>query len=350
MLKLIILFLILGAVPLILGLPWGRKFHVRYTVVFAYGTGYFLELVLFHVIAFLFAFFRVPFHLLTVVFSILLVFACVISCLYSRKAVLFPKKTTIRAWVKFQWHEWILLIVFVLLFSYQVYRGIVSDLTYMSYDDSAYIAMANDALAVDYIGITEAYTGEAIALNLQRVIQTSLYFPAYLSAVSGISVVVMEHTVQYTQLLFLAYAIYIFISGELFEKRENRLVFLVFISVFYIFGYHSHYSLTFRLLGPNYQGKAILAVSLTPLVLSILIRALREAYRIQTGVLLLLLSTAAVSLTLWGTGTMVVIVTIPVVLSLFRQERNWKHLWYIPWGIIIPVASAVFYTVFKSSL
>ena len=344
MLKLIMIILLLGAVPLILGAPWAKAYKIRYTVAFAYGFGYFLELALFHILAFLFAYFHLRFHVLTIVYSVLLAGACTINVIKIRKQGPIIPREKIRTWEKLHWHEWIMLAGFLIAVGIQIYQGIVLDPTYMAADDAAYVTMANDALTADYMGTTDPYTGNAAALDLSRAIQTSLFFPAYLTALSGISVAVMEHTVQYVQLLMLAYTIYIYLSGELFEKRDNCLAFAAFVSVFYIFGYHSMYSLTFRLLGPNYQGKAILAVSLTPMVFGILIHILKEPYRWQNGLLLLILSLAAVSLTLWGTGTMLIIVTLPVLLSLIRKQRYWKHLLYIPWGVAAPAVFVAIYS------
>ena len=91
----------------------------------------------------------------------------------------------------------------------------------------------------------------------------------------------------------------------------------------------------------------MLAVSLTPLVLTMMAKKLVEPYQWKVGVLLLLLSLAAVSLTLWGTGTMAVIVTIPVLLSLFRKERDWKHLLYILWGCAAPAGFVLVFLLYR---
>lgn len=345
MLKLIMIILLLGAVPLILGVPWAKASKVRYTVAFAYGFGYFLELALFHILAFLFACFHLRFHILTIVYSVVLVGVCAISAIRIRKQRPLIPRERIKTWEKPHWHEWILLTVFIAAVTVQIYHGFASDLTYMAADDAVYVTMANDALTADYMATVDPYTGAAAGINMTRAFQTSLYFPAYLTALSGISVAVMEHTVQYIQLIILAYTVYIYLAGELFEKRENRLAFLAFVAVFYIFGFHSIYSLSFRLLGPNYQGKAILAVSVTPLVFAILLHILKEPYSMRNGLVLFIPSLAAISLTLWGTGTMAVIVTVPVLLSLICRKRNWKHLWYILWGVTAPLAFTALYSI-----
>lgn len=339
----LIIFVILGLIPWIIGKPWTGIIKCRYSDALAYGIGYFLELALFHIISFPLTISYSSFHSVTVLYSISLLCCCLVSVFLCRKRKLY-KKWNIYSHIKqFQWYEWILIIVLIYVIGIQIVRGITYDLTYISHDDATYTVIANDVVGTGQAGTISYYTGEKLYIETKRASQTSLYFPAYLSLISNISVVIIEHTIQYIHFIILAYTIYLYMSGELFYKLIDRLAFLLILAVFYIYGYHSHYSLTFRLLGANYQGKAVLAVSLTPLILSVLIRELNERYKWQTGLLLLLLSLAAVSLSLWGTGTAIIIISMPIVFSLFRKERNLKHLIYILWGCIAPVGFVLFY-------
>ena len=337
--------ILLGVVPWILGMPWARILKVRNLTALALSAGYFMELAVFHWIAFFSALTFTSFRTVVTVYSVCLVLACVLSVLY-----LFrhpgPFLTSVKG-KPMKGSEWVFLAAFLVLTGLQIVRTFTRDITYMSYDDAIYTAFGMDALNADRIGVTDAYTGVASTLNIQRSIQTSLVFPSYLSAVSGISVAGLEHTVQAAHMVLLSYATYVYAAGELFERRESRLVFLVLIALFYIYGYHSHYSLTFRLLGPNYQGKAVLAVSLTPLVLTMLSRKLREPFAWKTGLFFLLLSTGAVSLTLWGTGTMLVLMIFPVALSLAGRERDWKKLLYIPFGCTVPLLFMAMFLVYR---
>lgn len=340
------LLIYLGLCPWLLGKPWTKVISGRLPDAQAYGIGFFTELALFHIIAFPGIMFYLPFSVIVICFSVALAGCCGFCLWFIWRNRLFPRWKAGRVRQLF-WYEWVLLAAVIGVIGYQVVRGALSDFTHMTFDDAVYTTAASDALASGQAATINAYTGRAGSLIIKRAIQTALYFPAWLSAASGVPVATVEHTVQYVQLILLAYLIYTYMAGELFEKPSDRLIFLLVIGVFYIFGYHSHYSLTFRILGPNYQGKAVLAVSLTPLVLTILIRKLNEPYQWKTGLLLLLFSLAAVSLTLWGTGTMAVIVAVPVVLSLFRKERNWKHLLYIPWGCIAPAGFGLLYLLYR---
>ena len=224
------------------------------------------------------------------------------------------------------------------------------DMGWIADDDATYVAMAADVLETDSIDMVNPYTGAGTSLIYKRFLQSSLWIPAYLSTVSGISVATIIHTVQYEQMLLLAYTVYIYTAGELFSNRENRFIFLLFISIFFIFGYHSFYSLTIRMLGPNYHGKAILATSLSPLVLILLLRMLSIPYQRKAGILFAIVSIGYVALTLWGIGTCLVITIFPVLISLFSKNRNWKYLFYIFWGCSIPVSSLVCYFIYNNGI
>ncbi len=347
MVKILWLILLLGIIPISLGLPWTRWIRCKYAVPFAYGIGYFEGLALFHVIYVPGILLVLPFHVVSIEYSIVLGGLCIWGLLYSKKHNLFPKISGKNYLKTISWLEWVFLLGFIVCVSIQIIRGFTYDLTYMSYDDARYTTYSTDTLETDLMLLIEPYTGIWSEIDFRRIAQTYLIYPAYFSWVSGISVATMQHTVQYVQLIVLAYSIYSYMAGELFRKRENQLSFLLIVSVFYFFGYHSHYSLTFRLLGPNYQGKAILAVSLTPLVLMLLVQILSEPYKIRTGILLMILSTAAVSLTPWGIGTIMVVGSAPIVLSFFRKNYSWKHLWYLLWVDLIPALFLVYHLLFK---
>lgn len=233
--------------------------------------------------------------------------------------------------------EIIYCVTFIGLLLFQVYMVIVMDPTTMTYDDAGYTAFSSDALATDYMFITNPITGMFTQLGF-RAIQSSLLFPAYITRMTGMPVTMVERTFSYALNLLLAYGCYIYMAEDLYKKRENRYIFLILLSVIYIFGYHSHYSMTFRLLGPNSQGKAILAVTMVPLLFVLLRKWLNRPYRWQCGLFLLLLGDAACALSLMGMAYVPAIVVLLSLLSLFREKRRWKHLLYALWASVMPCA------------
>lgn len=334
--------------PLCMGLPWVRMGGAKSTVAklcFAYVAGYFLRLTLFHFIVLPMTIMGMHFSTMSNVFTGALLAACALSVWLGRNAFQIKRKR--RKKKKPTIFEIIYCITFVSLLLVQLYLTIVMDPTYMTYDDTAYTAFSSDALATDYMFITYPQTGVYMQLGF-RVIQSSLLFPAYIVRMTGMPLTMVERTFSYALNLLLAYGCYVYMAEDLYKKREDRFIFLIFISVIYIFGYHSHYSMTFRLLGPNSQGKAILAVTLVPLLFVLLRKWLSEPYNLRKGIFLFLLSNAACALSLMGTGYLIAIVVLITALSLFGKSRYWANLRYVAWTGAMPCAYAIIYLLMKN--
>ncbi len=330
--------------PFCMGLPWVHIGNARSTLskcCFAYLTGYFVRLTLFHVIAMPMTILGMHFSTMANVFTATLIMTCVLSFWYGKKYI-HVKREKLHLTV----YEMIYVLAFFFLLLVQLYITVFMDPTYMTYDDAGYTAISGDALVTNYMFRTIPLTGMFSIITF-RFIQSSLLFPAYIVRMTGMQLTMVERTFSYTLNLILAYCCYLYMSEDLYEKRENQLIFLLLISLIYIFGYHSHYSMTFRLLGPNSQGKAILAVILVPFLFVLFRKKLDQAYDWRFGLFLFLLSDAACALSLMGTGYCVAIVLVMVILSLFRRQRNWKHLLYLLWGCVMPGVYAGIYLIMK---
>ena len=300
-----------------------------------FPIGFFLELALFELIAFPFACLRLKTSSLSLVFAIMMIGLLAISLFVNKKSFIRLRKPTAS--------EWIYIFIFAGLFIWQVYNAIALDFTWMSADDNAYVVWANDAVLTDKMFLINAATGVADRFSVHRAMQASLMFPATLSVLSGISVVTVEHCILQVFYLFLAYTVYYYMAEMLFKAYEKRWIFLIFVSLLYVYGYYAPFNNSFRLLMPNYQGKAVLAVSLTPLIFSIMAEALKAEFDWKLGVLLAILSVASVSLTLIGAAAIIVFVGFPVIISMLQRSRNWEHLLYIP---IVSFMPALYLTVF----
>ena len=311
--------------PLCMGLPWVRLGGARSATVklcFAYVAGYFLRLTLFHVVALPMTILGMHFSTMANVFTGLLVAVCAVSVWLGRNAIRRKRKK-----LKLTVYEIIYCTVLIGLLVYQFYMAIVMDPTYMTYDDATYTVYSSDALATDYMFITNPQTGMYTQLGF-RSIQSSLLFPAYITRMTGMPVTTVERTFSYALNLLLAYGCYAYMAEDLYRKRENRFIFLILLSLIYIFGYHSHYSMTFRLLGPNSQGKAILAVTLVPMLFVLMRKWLDKPYQGRYGFLLFLLGDSACALSLMGMAYVPAIVVLLTVISLFRKKRQWGHAVY----------------------
>lgn len=332
--RMTVLAVFLFLVPALLGAPWTEVLpnRNRYRMSACFPIGFFVELAIFQLIEVPFAFLHLPFTLLCWLFAIIVMMACIYSGVYFRKNRPFAiRLSRLNSW------EILYLIVFVGLLILQLYNSYVSDTTVWSYDDAAYITYAEDTIRTNRIMSIDPYTGIATRFDINRGLQGWLYFPAFLSNISMLSVAMMERTLLETYDVVLGYTVYTYMASVLFSKMEDGLIFLIVLSILHIFGLYSPYSITFRLLGPNYQGKAVLAASLCPLLYTVLAQAINMKYDLRTGILIALFSICAVSLTLFGGVVIILSISIVTVLSLLRKKRRWKHLLYIPWGVTMPV-------------
>ncbi len=308
----------------------------------AFPMGFFLELAIFQLLAFPWAMLNFSFVSLSITYIFVVLLCCILSVWFIRK-----KKENIRI-PSLSFMEWIYAIIALLMIGFQVFHMVFSDIGYWSSDDALYGAIANDALAYNVLFRHNALTGVANVLNIQRSMQTSLLLPAFLSFVSGISVATVFHSVLGVFYLLLAYSIYMLLGKCLFKTIENTFIFLIVISALYIFGLYTIYSQTYRLLGPSTQGKAVLAVSFFPFLYTLMIIKLPNEYDSKFGIILLLLSASATSMTMYGTITMIGNIVIPVLFSMFAKKRNRKNLRYILWGSALPVlyGGILFYSKF----
>lgn len=335
-------------IPIILAAPWTVVVTDRpwNRLLLCWPLGYFLECALFQFLCVPFTLLGLSFTSLCAAYLALLIGLCGLSLWHCRtlKPLKLPplRRPSVR--------EAVCAIVALGLIVWQVYRSLRMDRTVMSYDDSYYVAIASDTLAHNALYVYDAYTGLYTPFAINRVLQTSLVFPAFLSWLSGASVVLMEHTILDVYYLLTGYAIYFYMGSVLFKTLEDALIFLSVVSAAYIFGYYSIYSPTFRFLGMSYQGKAVLAVLFFPMLFTAMIEALDRPYRRRFGALLLLLSAAACGLTLFGAVTMISNVALPLLFLMFTKAREWKKLWYVAWASLIPALNAGIFLLYRLAI
>lgn len=343
--RILLLAVFLFVAPVLLGAPWTMLLPRKdsYRLYACFPIGVFVQLAIFQLLEVPVAFLHLQFTLLCWMFAAIDIAACILSVIFfiGKEKLFAFKLPGLNGWEAFY------LIFFLVMLGWQLYNGFIRDTTVWSYDDATYVTYAADTIRSNSIQTVNPSTGIARAFNVQRAMQGWLCYPAFLSLISSVPVTAMERTVLETYDIFLAYAVYAYMASVLFYRKDNRLIFLILLSFLHIFGMYSHYSVTFRLLGPNYQGKAILAVSFFPLLFVLLIQTLKRAYDRRTGCLLLLFSAAATSLTLFGAVTMVLNTSLITGLSVIGRRRSWEHLKYILWSGLLPALYCGMYFLYR---
>lgn len=355
-----ILFIII--IPLLLGGLWVNiKFSsCSESIVFRYLSGFFMIFALFQVISVPMCFMKTSFSLLCSVFSVCLIILSVISIFlyYKNKKVrqieffkqvkeikfceLIDKLKIICA------NKWavIYFILFFIFLGFQVVMACRIDIGWRQDDDSTYITFATMALHANSMYLVNEATGIAMELSYQRSLQGAVLLIGYIAKICNVSPMIVAHTFLAIALLIIAYTTYYFLAKTILDDYEKIWIFLILLSLLYIFGHYSEYSMTFRLLGPIWQGKAILQIILTPFLFAILPKIFKEKFNLKSGWYLLMLSTAAMSMTMGGAILMVALLLVLVPLH-YNRTRDKQIFIYVPFGLLVPGITAVTYLILR---
>lgn len=345
----IILVLFLTAFFWVLGLPWIsiNKIENRMaTILYSYVMGFFSFLALFELLFFVAAIARIPFNVISNCLIVVMLTLVIIAAFYAkRKKIL----SNIRCKKVDNWtrYEIFYLLLFLSLLIYQIYYAFFYSRTYMA--DDGYAAFSSSTYADNYIYQTYIHTGDYNkhgAEWLQRVIPSFNFLSAFLSYISGVNVSIISHTVLYTWIVVISYIVYFLMADQIFDKTDNKIIFVLFVSVLFIWGYHSHYSLSFRLLGPNDSGKAFLAVVLSPFMMTIMYRVIFEGYRLFNCIQIMILSICACALTLGGIYTFAALLVGMTFFSVIKS-KSFKPFLYFLWGGSVPLAFALLYLMYR---
>lgn len=211
-------------------------------------------------------------------------------------------------------------------------------------DDSRFIAEQVSAVEHDTMYQESPIVAEYMYWNEGEVRKdlTSPWamFMAIVSKLSGIAPAVLSHTYAPFFLTLLCYAVYALMGQALLgDDWEKTFLFLIFLSVLHLSGYTSTHTLASMLLLRIWQGKALCAGFMIPLMLYLFYQIMQKDYNRRWLILLYVVSTGACLLS--GIG----IVIMPIMLFLygvldFIYHRAWRKtltIWMaaVPCGIFL---------------
>lgn len=340
--KNLIILVVMGIVPFLLGrlVTYKDRTMLEKNIICSYIIGFFTMLAVFQMICVPLTYMYASFRLLVTIYSSVITIMCFISIYMNRN------KSKLSFGEKWKKYEWIYVGIFCVLMIVQLYHALFYEASYMSADDFDYVVYATSALQDDKIYTANVITGENIALNPKRTLNSYLIFIAYLAKVSGFHTTIIAHTILPVVLIMAAYGVYYLLADYLFEKRDNKLIFMIILAVLNIYGEYSHYSMTFRLLGTIWQGKAI-AISIGIPFLFILLQKIFQAKYSRRGIwYLLLVTTGMCSLTMMGVGFSIpVILLMAFVYGIWKKEK--KYVVYAIGGCFIPVVHLALYVLMR---
>lgn len=259
----------LGALPFLLGLFYSRfTEEEKDNPLFHMAAGYVILFGLFEILALPMIFTHQSLSLLTSVYVGLLSAAAAVSLILNFRRLSSIVRSVFREVRYFTLCIWaqLLLILGQVLF-YARYQ-------YQNADDAFFVAASSTSLATDTLLAYHPYTGTAYAALPSRYALSPFYiFTAVVGKVTDTHPAIVAHTIFMIVFLLLAYAVYALLGQILFSHdMEKTGYFLLVLSALHIFSAYSERTAGLFLLIRLWQGKALLAGVLLPLVLYLTLR------------------------------------------------------------------------------
>lgn len=264
-LRFILLLIIIFIVIYLLGISFSKK--IGKSLLF----GFIIALAIFQIIIIPMIFLHTTFTFLKITYFSIIILLCILSLFYNRVKIVKPFHS-----IKFNIKDLpkrTLLIILITVLIVFIQTFIVYKYTHIDEDDAFYVATAVAANETDSMFKYDVYTGEEYSKFPARYVLSP--FPillATLASIVGLHVTILSHTFLPLLLIPLAYFIYVLIASELFRCDYKKVsIFIIVISFLNIFGSYSVYTTSSFLLFRIWQGKAVLANIIVPIVIYLFI-------------------------------------------------------------------------------
>lgn len=237
--------------------------------------------------------------------------------------------------------ECLMLMAFFFLITRQIYGYVV--LQHTDADDAEFVVFATSAIQNNELLSVNPYTGDAIwpSLFVKRGMNPFPLLIAFYSQISGIHPAIMSHTVIPVIMLILVYATCWMISERIFKTKAEQILFLIFIALLHTYGYTSVYTNSAFFLLRLWQGKAVLAALITPLILYGCLNYSLDKRR--ESIFLLIMIGLAGTLT---SAISYVVIPIEIMAYFISQSIRCKRFSMVIDGLIACVPSVLFGGVF----
>lgn len=269
------------------------------------------------------------FHMVVELFTLYtLVLLCLSVVLYwmrrkQSKLQVVAEKKTFNKWYRAAW------VLFWALFLFQLYQAVV--LAYADGDDAFYVAISGMAENSNSMYQKIPYTGWPSELDVRHGMAPFPIWIAYLTRLSGIKAVSVNHIAMPLMLIPMTYGIYYLLGSKLFyQKRERIPLFLIVTEILVLFGDYSFYTAERFMIARSRQGKAALGSIIIPvlfLLLLLLLEKMQENQRITLGYWVLLAAAMTSGCLCSTLGALLVCMLIGITgLCAAVCYKRWKFL------------------------
>lgn len=315
-----ILILLVTVVPFLLGIvPVKYMNRFQRTPAMTYLCGWFLSFAVFELVSVPFILLERSFTEVVIVYSLVTLGILGLSVWFGRDLLKeFAsrnrwKKGFLRmsGWTRLGW------VVAVLLIGAQLVAAVA--LEYYDGDDSYYVAQAVMTDTFDTMYLRDNYTGYIYPLDARHALSPTPIYIAWMSRISGIHPTIISHSVLAPIWLLLMYCAYGQLGKRLLAKsREWHPLFLIFLSIWFLFGNVSLYTAETFIMTRTWQGKGLMAGVILPALLLCLIYLGDKKPRLGTWMLFIEVIVSAVF------ATSVSFMLIPTVVGVAAVLIGWQ--------------------------
>ena len=214
-------------------------------------------------------------------------------------------------------------------------------LTFPDGDDAYYVGTASFGTNMPQMYGRIPYTGATTEFDTRHCLAPFPYFIAFLSRFSGVKVGVIAHSILPVFFILFAYGIYYLIAKEVCRENREVPLFMLIVSVLFLFGNYSVYSMETFMMTRIRQGKASLGSFVLPLGFYLLImfgKNIEKNKRDKIVSVFLLACTGLVGALLTTMGNFIYPCMVAVGgLCVCLGKKKWKDvLWVL--GACVPSA------------
>ena len=306
LLKLGLLFICTWILPFCIGLlpvRYMKEEHKSFGMIWI--CGWIMMFAVFQVIAVPFIVFEASFTLVVWCYTIVIAVIALVFLFIGKNAVWDCTKKI--KGMKLEVDQLVLISLVLVLIVLQLVGAYY--MQYLDGDDAFYVATSLTAQHTDTMYRFTPYYGADGVLDVRHALSPVPIFMAWLSELSGIHVTIICHSYISVLFLGLMYLIYLELGAQLFPlQRKNKWLFILFLSIWYMFGNVSIYAAESFAFTRTWQGKAMFPNLMVPLLFLWMLFMVREQMDIGEWMMLFAIILAT------GFTTSTGIFTVPVLL------------------------------------
>ncbi|MFA9376826.1 MAG: DUF6077 domain-containing protein [Lachnotalea sp.] len=269
-------------------------------------------------------YFKLSLTLLTHVFGVIWVLLSIASFLlnFKRFYAMIKKTPSILKSLNFFLAGAMLLIMF------QAY--VYVEYQHIDDDDAFFVATATTSIQSDSLYVQNPYTGyEYNSLPTRYIMSPFSIYYAVMSKITNIQATIYAHTYLPIILLLFVYLVYYIWGSVLFDNSRSIGMFLFFICILNIFGNYSEFTTQSFLLLRLWQGKAILAAGIIPLLIYLCYRIASDEKQSILWSVLFMTTSAASLVTSMGIFFAPISIGCWALVDLIRTKKVKRALMYL---------------------